>query len=351
MTVRLALKASGMVTSVGFSSRASCAAIRAGVRRVVQTNLWDRGSGTYLPAGKVDLPHWWIGVGKLAGLVAPAIRECLVAAQPLRAEEIPILLGLSSPQRPFRFTNLDGRILEEIEYRLGYQLHPNSRIIARGQVSVLLGLQEAERLIDAGTASRCVVAAVDSMVQQDLVEYHLEKRRLLTPKNSNGFCVGEAGSAVLVAPVNDVRAGDLQILGSGHAHEPATIESEEPLRGEGLATAIGEALRASTLEIEEIHYRIADLNGEHYKFKEMVFAVMRYSRRKRPENYDLFDLWHPIEYVGDVGAAIGPIVLGVALQASQKGYAVGPTILCTFSSDDGGRAAIILGSSSGGNSA
>jgi hypothetical protein len=33
----------------------------------------------------------------------------------------------------------------------------------------------------------------------------------------------------------------------------------------------------------------------------------------------------------------------VALHARQKGYAVGPKVLCTFGNDDGERAAIILG--------
>jgi 3-oxoacyl-[acyl-carrier-protein] synthase-1 len=53
-------------------------------------------------------------------------------------------------------------------------------------------------------------------------------------------------------------------------------------------------------------------------------------------------LWHPIEYIGDVGAAIGPIVLGVALHASQKGYGIGPTVLCTFANDNGERAATVV---------
>jgi len=82
------------------------------------------------------------------------------------------------------------------------------------------------------------------------------------------------------------------------------------------------------------------LNGEHYKFKEMVLAMMRFKRTPKPI---LFDLWHPIEYIGEAGAAIGPLVFGVALDASQKSYAIGPRVLCTFGNDDGERAAVVLG--------
>jgi 3-oxoacyl-[acyl-carrier-protein] synthase I len=335
----LSIKASGMVTAVGFNSPASCAAMRAGIRNVNETNLWDAESGTYLSAGRVLLPHWWVGLGKLAELVAPAIHECLMAAQPIPATNIPILLGVSSPDRPFRFAGLDEQILGEIEYRLGFQLHPASHVIPRDHVSVVVTLREARQLIGTGQVPCCIVAAVDSLVQQDLVEYYLDKRRLLTPKNSNGFSPGEAGSAILLAPAGGSPAGELHILGMGMARENATIESEEPLRGDGLTQAIGEAFRDARLTIEDVHYRITDLNGEHYKFKEMVLAMMRYERKPKPK---LFDLWHPIEYIGDVGAAIGPIVLGLALHANQKGYGVGPTVLCTFSNDNGERAAAVV---------
>src|SRR5262249_17466258 len=130
----------------------------------------------------------------------------------------------------------------------------------------------------------------------------------------------------------------LEILGTGLAHEPATIESVDPLRGEGLTQAIGEALQQAEVTSCDLQYRISDLNGEHYRFKEMVFAMMRFERKPRPK---LFDLWHPIEYLGDIGAAIGPTVLAVALHAAQEGYAVGPSVLCSFGNDDGARAAVV----------
>lgn len=336
--IPIAVKASGMVTAVGFNALASCAAMRAGIDGLRETNLWDAESGTYLKAGRVLLPHWWIGTGKLAELIAPAIQECFAAALPVLPSAIPVLLGVAVPDRPFRFAGLDERIKEETEHRLGFQLHPDSKIIARGHVAVADALVEAQQLLHTRRATHCIVAAVDSLIHQELTAYYLHKRRVLTPMNSNGFSPGEAGAALLLGMSDSAEAGELQILGIGTAHEKATIESEAPLKAQGMIDAIAGAFNGAGVTIADLHYRIADLNGEHYKFKEMVLAMMRYERKPKEK---LFDLWHPIEYVGDIGAAIGPVILAVALHAGRKGYGTGPMVLCTFGNDDGRRAAIV----------
>jgi 3-oxoacyl-[acyl-carrier-protein] synthase-1 len=339
MMPALAIKASGMVTAVGFNAPASLAAMRAGIRNVNETNVWDAETGTLLAAGKVPLPQWWVGLGKLADLAAPAILECFQAAKPVPAANIPVLLGVAPPDRPFRFAELESQILPAIEHRLGSRLHPASRVISRDHISVVAALRDAGDLIANKKALYVVVAAVDSLLDQDLADYYLEKRRLLTPINSNGFSLGEAGSAVLVKAADAGPDGELQILGMSLGREKATIESEEPLRGQGLTQVIREALREAGLTTQECHYRIADLNGEHYRFKEWALQTGRFVRKPTPK---LFDLWHPIEFIGDVGAAIGPIILAVALHASQKGYGNGPTVLCTLSNDDGERAALVV---------
>src|SRR5690349_13507534 len=96
----LAIWASGMVTAVGFNAPASCAAMRGGVRNVHKVGLFDRESGEHLAVGKVPLPHWWIGLGKLAELAAPAIQECFNAAKPVAPSDIPVFVGVASHDRP-----------------------------------------------------------------------------------------------------------------------------------------------------------------------------------------------------------------------------------------------------------
>jgi 3-oxoacyl-[acyl-carrier-protein] synthase-1 len=334
-----------MVTPVGFNAPASLAAFRASIRNVNETNLWDAESGEYLAAGKVSLPHWWVGLGKLAELVAPAIHECLLAAQPVPADQIPLLLGVAALDRPFRWNNLDEQIIDEVEYRLGSRFHPTSKVIPRGRVSGVVGIQEAGVQIERHGLQYCIVAGVDSFLQQNVIEAYLEKRRILTPKNSNGFSPGEAGTACLIGRPGNTTVGELHILDSSITKEEATIESEKPLRAKGLTEAYRDVFPQAGLSIFDMAYRITDLNGEYYKFKEAALTAVRFERKPKEK---LFDLWHPIEFIGDVGAAIGPCAFAMALHASQKGYAVGPTALLHFGNDNGERAAAIVRYEAGG---
>ena len=335
----LSIKAYGMVSAVGFNAPASLAAIRAGIRNVNEANLWDAESGEYLAAGKVFLPHWWVGIGKLAELVAPAIHECLLAAEPVPADQIPLLLGVAAIDRPFRCYNLDEQIIDEVEYRLGSRFHPTSKVIPRGRISSVVGIQEAGVHIERHGLQYCIVAGVDSFLQQNVIEAYLEKRRILTPKNSNGFSPGEAGTACLVGPTGKTKKGELQVISTSIKNEKATIESEEPLRAEGLTEAYRDVFSQAGLSILDMDYRITDLNGEQYKFKEAALTAMRFERKPKRK---LFDLWHPIECIGDVGAAIGPCLFAFALHASHNGYGVGPTVLLHIGNDNGERAAAIV---------
>ena len=86
-------------------------------------------------------------------------------------------------------------------------------------------------------------------------------------------------------------------------------------------------------------FRITDLSGEHYKFKEALFVLTRLDREPRSQ---ILDLWHPIEYLGEVGAAILPCLLAWTMHARDHKYAPGRLALCHVGNDNGQRAAMIL---------
>jgi 3-oxoacyl-[acyl-carrier-protein] synthase-1 len=340
-----------MMTAAGLSSAATFAALRAGVSGVEMSELYDPTSGEKITAARVPLLQWWEGTEKAADLLAPAVEECLAAAAPVAAPRIAVLVGTPAADRPGRWSALDERILPALQAKLRVKFHETSAVLPRGNVSGVAGIQRARELIRGGEVSRCIVAGVDSLVHQETVLAYIDQWRVLTPANSNGFIPGEAGTAMLLGPAEeDARSAgapdprrsppisELQILGLGLSRERAIIASEEPLRGDGLAEAIKAALAEAGLKIDDVAYRVTDLNGEHYKFKEASLAFTRLGMKPRPEP---LDIWHPIEFVGEIGAAIGPCVLGWALHAGHKGYAPGPNVLCHFSNDDEERAAVV----------
>jgi len=338
----LAIKASGMVTAVGFNTRSSCAAMRAGISGVAANNFWDPESGEFIKRAKVPLPQWWEGVGKLVDLVAPAIQECLNAASPIPPNEIPIFLGVAPSHRPFRFQNLENELLDEIEYNLKVVHHPKSEIISEGRVAGALGIAKAQHLLESGEAPCCIVAGVDSFLQQEVAEAYMEQQRILTPGNSDGFIPGEAGGAILLKKAVFLEKRELQIIGVGFARESGNIEGDRPGTGDGLTQALKAAITQAGIQFSDADYWLNDQNGEHYKFKEAAFAQIRLERIREQPREDRFEVWHPIESLGDIGAAIVPCLLGYALDAHCLDYAPGPLALLHVGSDEGTRAAVVL---------
>jgi 3-oxoacyl-[acyl-carrier-protein] synthase-1 len=328
----------GMVTAVGFNYPSSSAAIRAGIKGLRAANLWDAENGEYLTAAKVDLPQWWEGTGKLADVVAPAIWECLKQAEPERPEAIPILLAVAPPDRPARLRESDVEILDEVEWRLGLPRHPESGLVSLGNVSGLVALVQARKLLAGGKVRFCIVAGVDSFLQQEVVESYMEKSRIMTESNSNGFFPGEAGGAVLVGLSGMGTEGELKILGIGFGVEPATIGSEEPFQGKGLTKACRDALAEAHVPMHLVAYRNTDLNGEHYKFKEASYAQTRLLKQRVEKQ----ELWHLSECVGEIGAAYVPCVLAMSLHAGRKQFAPGSRCLCHFSGDGPERGACVV---------
>jgi 3-oxoacyl-[acyl-carrier-protein] synthase I len=328
-----------MVTAVGLNAPASCAAIRCGLNNFAETRFMDS-AGEWIVGSEVPLDPPWRGRTKLVHLVVPAIRECLEQVKDRLPEEVPLFLCVAERERPGRLDGLEDLLLEEVQTALGIRFHGSSAVIAGGRVGGVEAINQARTAIYSRNLPLAIVAGVDTyLVSTTLGEF--EKRdRILTGKNSNGFIPGEAGAAVLIGPESHKTDRDLLISGIGFGEEKATIDSEEPLRADGLVQAIKQALAEAKLSLGDIDYRITSVNGEQYWFKEAALALTRILRERKEE----FDIWHAADCIGEVGTAIVPCSLGVALAAARKQYAPGKRTLCHFSSDNGARGALILNS-------
>jgi 3-oxoacyl-[acyl-carrier-protein] synthase-1 len=321
---------------VGLTAAESCAAIRCGINNFQETRFTGS-SGDWLIGSAVELEEPWRGVTKLAKMAARAVQDCLDAAPVRNAGQIPVLLCTAEEDRPGRFENLDRALLDGIERELGTALHPNSGVIAQGRVAGAVALLQARRMMQEGRCSRVIVAGVDSfLVGGTLAAYDIAGR-LLTADNSNGFIPGEAAGAVLLEIHEEGIPTPLLCCGLGFAREPAPLDSGKPLRADGLVQAIRVALDEAGVALKDCDHRIADVNGEQYRFKEAALAITRVLRGRK----ELFSLWHPVDCVGEVGAAMLPTMLAMLATGARKNYLPGPVFLGHLGNDDGKRAAFI----------
>lgn len=336
MTAALDIVATGMVTAVGLDAPSSCAALRARLDGFKETPYAD-GEGEWLLGAPVSMPRKWIGQKRMIHMAAAAINE-ICTAMPKERERTPMLLCLPEPSRPGSPVKDGSLFLRSVCATLEMDIDPRSRIIAHGRPSGLVALEQARRLLDDGGTSAVIVAGVDSYLTPEAIGFYLASRRLLATNNPNGFIPGEAAAAFLCT-----RAGHgfkLKLHGLGLARENAFIynEADVPLRGDGMTTAYRYALGEAGIEMNQLGFRISDLIGEQYWFKQTALASLRLVRGA----HGFQDLWSLGESLGNIGAAAVPAMVGMALTAARKGYAAGNPVLIEASNDAGACGAAIF---------
>lgn len=333
----LVVSRAGMVTGVGLDAPASCAAIRGAIDNFQQTSFRDR-RGEWIMGCEVPLEHPWRGEKKLLAMAARAIAECLEGFDAAACAATPLLLCLAETDRPGRIVADDARFFDALQDALGVRFHPQSAVIAQGHVSSAVALHRARQLLGAAAATQVVVAASDSFLAGAALADCEARDRLLTSQNSDGFIPGEGAAALLLEPLRAQPWGQLVCRGIGFAIEKSHIDSEEPLRADGLTAAIRQSLQEAACGESILDFKIIDASGGQYAFKEATLAFGRIDRTKRTE----FDVWHPADCIGEVGAPIGLAMIALLKTACEKAYARGDNALLHLGNDDGRRASMVF---------
>ena len=331
----LAIHGTGLMTAVGSDAVSCGAAFRVKVTNPTPTRFIDS-AGDWIMAHQVGVAGQRPGLAKLACMAATVIDEALAGVVSSDRPGIPLLLCVAERQRPGRLEGLDDRLFEEIRMLLSERFSQHSAVVAQGRVGVAVALARARQLLQAGVADRILIAAVDSLLCWQTLMHYDRADRLLRQDNSNGFIPGEGAGAVLVG--KPTGRTELLCTGLGFAHEAAHIDSERPLRADGLAAAFRAALREAGREIYDFDYRVADLSGEQYYFKEAALALSRTMMQPKDE----FDLWHPAECTGEAGALAGTAIISLIDTACRKSFTRGPRIVAHMANDAGARAAVLM---------
>lgn len=330
------VKAAGLVCAVGLDAPAACAAFRAGISGFTELPYHESG-GEAIVGARVPVLEQRLKLDeRVLRLLEMSLRDLLGRVKLPPAAQVPLLVGLPEPERPGGMGNLAASIVGRVQDRLGQRFHSASGAFATGHTAGLLGLRTARDLLQNAKVPACIVCAADSFLNAPSLLWLERHMRLKTPTNSDGTIPGEAGAAILVTST----AGDpaVKVRALGFAEEKAHLLCDEPLLGLGMSTAARQALDSVGLTMPEVDFRISDLTGEQYGFKEMALVQARLMRVRREEQ----PLWHPTQSVGDTGAAASLVGLIVAREAFAKGYAPGPRLLLFTGSTGGARAVALV---------
>ncbi|WP_431481009.1 beta-ketoacyl synthase N-terminal-like domain-containing protein [Pseudomonas thivervalensis] len=330
----------GMACPVGLCVASACAAKRAGLSALQELPFLDNACepiiGATVPSVGLALP----ASTRMSELLMHALVELIHSAPKLDWKAVPFLLCLAEPERPgIDIRDIAQTVIQDVSSRLGIRFDPNhSKIIPSGHVAGMHALHEASRLMQETRAPACVVAGVDSLLSASTLQWLDNHRRLKTSTHNDGLFPGEGAAAILVQAYR--QSGTcLAISGLGFGQEEAPLLSNKPLRAGGLTDAARTALAQAKLGLHEIDWRLSDVTGEQYGFKELPLMEARLFRTVRKEDQPL---WHWAEAMGDTGAIAAIVQLILAEQAFRKGYAPGTTAICLSSALAGARAAAVV---------
>ena len=330
--------AMGLVTPVGMGVEQTAASVLAGLDAFEERSVVGAANGAQVMALLPEdaLPPLVDGMPaslvpserRLLRLVTPALAEAMAeAADPTRT---PVLLA--TPEG----LELGGPFLDRVAAQTGLDFpRGKSRCVGTGASGVFEALDLAMRALDAGEADEIVVGGVDTFLDLMRLAALEADRRLLGPSTMDGFIPGE-GAATLLLRRYEGR-GQAQIRAVALGREPGHRGSDEPNRGEGLSTAVKTLLSAPGVPDTPIETAYLGFNGESFPAKEWGVTLMRSGARFADE----FDVRHPADCVGDLGAASAATALALAAAGLADQTCSGPCLVWAGSDGPGRGAALV----------
>lgn len=235
---------------------------------------------------------------------------------------VPLYLALpdANPNcRPYAERGLVDQLAQQAQIELDFGA---SKSFAHGRAGGLYALAAALSELRAGREA-VLVGGIDTPLDLTGLAKLDAERRLLGPDVKDGFVPGEA-AAFLLLERGSARAtrGLTKVVAVGTAEDAGHRYSEAPALGEGLAHALDVAV-AQLSAAPPIKTCFAGLNGESFGAKAWGVAHIRHHERFDPTLY--FE--HPADSFGDVGAAMGPLLMTLADEALRAGHRPGPMLV------------------------
>lgn len=340
----------GMMTSVGDSAVQTATSIRAGISAYAESDLYNKRFEPMILALLPDeaLPPLQGSLASQTTLTTRYQRMLRLAHKAMHEallelpEAVQVPMFLASPELYSERTPVvDQSFIANLVVQSGTeQLDQGlSRIFPTGRAAAFQAVQAALQYLSSGVSDFVLVGGVDSYLDLHLLGSLDSEDRVLASGVMDGFCPGEGAGFILLC--NDqgcqrlARSPQVKIVTPGLAQEPGHRGSEQPYRGDGLAQAVRLALKA--VAGSKVCTVLAGINGENFGAKEWGVTVMRNQDAMTSD----FRFEHPADCFGDLGAAIGSVLMGLGATGLAQGYMNGP-VLAWAASEGATRGAVCL---------
>jgi 3-oxoacyl-[acyl-carrier-protein] synthase-1 len=320
----------GMMTAVGDCAAQTATSVRAGVSRYQESPMFNRRSAPMIQAllPEEALPPLKDEIAAMPGLTSRQIRLLRLAGPAVQEAtqtcplDGPIPLFLSTPEiLPGHSQVISPSFFDYLEAQAEIQIdRPECRGVATGRAGGLHLLQAALACLSKGKHDYVLLGGVDTYFSLSLLAELDGEDRVLADGVMDGFCPGEGAGFILLCS-NRVRDAHppqprVWVHPPGIANEPGHRYSDRPYLGEGLSSAIGQAVMA--MEDKKIGTVYSTLNGENFGAKEWGVSLMRNSDAFKEDHR----LEHPADCYGDIGSASATVLMGLAAMELGKARAM-----------------------------
>lgn len=321
--IPLAVRAVGMISSVGDGALECSASVRAGITRVAESSIRSREMRPLrmglVPARSLpEVP--WIDAAPRCSRQRRILRLAQLVMKELDAalgEGVrPVVLVTSALDDGAPLLD-DLALLPDVHFDRAASVH-----LPMGAGSAFVGVLNAAQRIASGQSASVTLLCADSHLDLARLDALQRARRLLVDDVTDGFIPGEGAAALVLTA--DGPGALARISAVGAEHDPFTPEGEHPLDGEGLSRAVRVALNGSATPAGTLW---TGLNGESWQGREWAIAA----RRSHREIDRAAAVHHPVEFFGDPGAALGGVLLALATVGMARGFTPGPALAWAIS--------------------
>lgn len=329
-TLPVEIIAIGMITPIGANAMMTSASVRSDVSAYQESKVLNK---NYKPMTMALVPEDALAELdeelKDQGLTSRQQRLLCLATPAIQQLEEKIksavpLMFCGPEKLPGRRSVVSDKFLKQFVIQSKSKIDlEHSYVFAQGRSSGLYALEAAMQLLESGRHNQVLIGGVDSYFDLSLLTTLDAEDRVLAEGVMDGFAPGE-GAAFLLLKLADA-ASKVKIFPPGLADEPGHRYSTEPYKGEGLAKAVTDAFSHSSSNSVETVF--ASFNGEHFNAKEWGVASIRNQQNISSD----FDIVHPADCYGDIGAATGPVLMALAAIGLVNNYYKAPALVWTSS--------------------